>query len=563
MPILKIQPNAISNTESFVFGNVTTTSITANGVNLGTAVAEAFVLANNANKSTTSDTAPANPKVGDSWFDTVTNVLLRYTNDGVSNNWIDISGPQNAGYIFQSYSISSNTTSLNESGSNTSVALTVSTINNADGTTLYWTIGGSTPADFTDNANTGSVSIINNSGTIIRTLAADLTTEDVESFIAQLRTGSTSGPIVAIAPVITVADTSRSPAYKLYTWGRNNFGQLGVNDTTVTRSSPVQVGTDTIWSTISSYYAHTAGIKTDGTLWTWGNNSNNQLGVVDTITRSSPVQVGAGTTWLNVSVGGYHSIAVKTDGTLWSWGFGFFGQTGLNNSDQKNSPTQIGALTTWASVSIIDDSSFAIKTDGTIWSWGRNVYGQLGLNDRVNKSSPVQIGSSADWNKIFAGRTHTIAIKTNGTLWSWGDNSSGNLGLGNTVGRSSPTQVGTDTNWSTIAGGNYFTIATKTNGTIWAWGSNSGGQLGLGNTVGRSSPTQVGTDTNWSNASAGERTGVAVKTNGTLWAWGQNTYGNLGQNNTVDASSPVQVGTDPNWSTVYGTFDTLFAIASS
>jgi hypothetical protein len=83
MPILKIQPNAISNTESFVFGNVTTTSITANGVNLGTAVAEAFVLANNANKTTTSDTAPANPKVGDSWFDTVTGVILRYTYDGV------------------------------------------------------------------------------------------------------------------------------------------------------------------------------------------------------------------------------------------------------------------------------------------------------------------------------------------------------------------------------------------------------------------------------------------------------------------------------------------------
>jgi hypothetical protein len=109
MPILKIQPDAISNTESFVFGNVTTTSITANGVNLGTAVAEAFVLANNAAKSTTSDTAPANPKVGDSWFDTVTNVLLRYTNDGVSNNWIDISGPQNIGYIYQSYSITPNT----------------------------------------------------------------------------------------------------------------------------------------------------------------------------------------------------------------------------------------------------------------------------------------------------------------------------------------------------------------------------------------------------------------------------------------------------------------------
>ena len=189
---------------------ITSNTITANGVDLGTAVASAFLLANNASKTTTSDTAPLNPNVGDTWFDTITSITFRYTNDGVSNNWIDITGPQNAGYIFQSYSLSSNTTSLNET-TNTSVLLTVNTVNIADNTALYWTISGSTPADFTDNANTGSVSIINNSATIIRTLVADLTDENAESFVAQLRTGSTSGPIVAIAPVITVADTSQAP----------------------------------------------------------------------------------------------------------------------------------------------------------------------------------------------------------------------------------------------------------------------------------------------------------------------------------------------------------------
>jgi hypothetical protein len=90
MPILKILPDAISNTASYVFGNVTTTSITANGVNLGTAVAEAFVLANTASRTTTSNTAPSSPNVGDMWFDTITSITFRYTNDGVSNNWIDI-----------------------------------------------------------------------------------------------------------------------------------------------------------------------------------------------------------------------------------------------------------------------------------------------------------------------------------------------------------------------------------------------------------------------------------------------------------------------------------------
>jgi hypothetical protein len=216
MPILKIQPDAISNTESYVFGNVTTTSITANGVNLGTAVAEAFVLANNAAKSTTSDTAPANPNVGDTWFDTVTNVLLRYTNDGVSNNWIDVSGPTNAGYIYQSYALTPNTSTINETTGNT-VIYTVTTTNTTDNTVLYWTNSGTTTAaDFSDSVSNGSVTITNNSGTITRRLFADATTEGSETIVLSLRTGSNTGPVVAISPTVTIGDTSQSPvAYSL------------------------------------------------------------------------------------------------------------------------------------------------------------------------------------------------------------------------------------------------------------------------------------------------------------------------------------------------------------
>jgi hypothetical protein len=211
MPILKILPDAISNTSSYVFGNVTTTSITANGVNLGTAVAQAFLLANNAAKSTTSDTAPANPNVGDIWFDTITSITFRYNNDGVSNNWIDISGPQNAGYIYQSYSITPNTTSINETTGNT-VIYTVATTNTADNTTLYWTNSGTTvAADFSDSVSNGSVTIINNSGTVTRSLVGDLTTEGSETIILSLRTGSNTGPVVAVASSVTVGDTSTTP----------------------------------------------------------------------------------------------------------------------------------------------------------------------------------------------------------------------------------------------------------------------------------------------------------------------------------------------------------------
>jgi len=189
----------------------TANTITANGVDLGTAVASAFLLANNASKTTTSNTAPLNPNVGDMWFDTITSITFRYTNDGVSNNWIDITGPQNAGFIYQSYSLTPNTTSINETTGNT-VIYTIASTNTADNTVLYWTNSGTTvAADFRDGISNGSVTIINNSATITRSLVGDLTTEGSETIILNLRTGSNTGTVVAVSPTVTIGDTSITP----------------------------------------------------------------------------------------------------------------------------------------------------------------------------------------------------------------------------------------------------------------------------------------------------------------------------------------------------------------
>ena len=198
-------------TGNLIVNAITANTITANGTNLGLAVAQAFTLANTANKSTTSNTAPINPNVGDTWFDTVTGVILRYTYDGVSNYWIDVSGPTNSGYIYQSYALTPNTSTINETTGNT-VIYTVATTNTADNTVLYWTNSGTTvAADFSDSVSNGSVTITNNSATITRRLSADATTETSETIILSLRTGSNTGPVVAISPTVTVEDTSQTP----------------------------------------------------------------------------------------------------------------------------------------------------------------------------------------------------------------------------------------------------------------------------------------------------------------------------------------------------------------
>jgi alpha-tubulin suppressor-like RCC1 family protein len=289
----------------------------------------------------------------------------------------------------------------------------------------------------------------------------------------------------------------------LWSWGQNNNGQLGLNNTTY-YSSPKQVGALTTWlnAKLACTDNSVMAVKSDGTLWFWGNigSGASGLGVV-TATYSSPKQVGALTNWSNISKSASFTLATKTDGTLWSWGNNPYGQLGIGNITSYSSPKQVGALTNWSNVGAGSVFSVAIKTDGTIWSFGRNNNGQLGLNNTTNYSSPKQVGALTTWTNITTdGYNNAFALRGDGTLWAWGYNNYGSCGQSNTTQYSSPKQVGALTSWSSFTpnfmlyqGANVI----KTNGTLWTWGRNHKGQLGLGNQTYYSSPKQVGALTSW------------------------------------------------------------------
>ena len=93
------------------------------------------------------------------------------------------------------------------------------------------------------------------------------------------------------------------PAYELWIWGNNGYGNLGLGDTT-DRSSPVQVGNESTWTAFSDSIS----IKTDGTLWSWGKNFAGRLGLGDTTNRSSPVQVGSSSNWSIIKYPNYFEI---------------------------------------------------------------------------------------------------------------------------------------------------------------------------------------------------------------------------------------------------------------
>ena len=151
-------------------------------------------------------------------------------------------------------------------------------------------------------------------------------------------------------------------------------GALGQNEGSVYRSSPTQIPGNN-WRRSIALGKESYGIKSDGTLWSWGYNNFGQLGHNNRTNYSSPVQV-PGTTWqfteykfdaMNANDNEDASAgAIKTDGTLWAWGNNETGQLGHNNRTSYSSPVQVPG-TTWSKVSNGEHTIAAIKTNGTLW----------------------------------------------------------------------------------------------------------------------------------------------------------------------------------------------------
>jgi alpha-tubulin suppressor-like RCC1 family protein len=357
----------------------------------------------------------------------------------------------------------------------------------------------------------------------------------------------------------------------LFTWGVGTSGRLGLATTasanTTARSSPTQVGASS-WTSISAGDAHTIAIRSDGILFTWGNNSQHALGTNDSVARSSPTQIGA-SSWTSVSAG-QHVAAIRSDGALFIWGSGTSGKLGLGGTTNRSSPVQIGS-DSWTMVTAstsLGHHTAAIRSDGLLFTWGAGTSGRLGLAtsagaNTFNRSSPTQVGASS-WTSISAGVYSSVGLMSNGLLFSWGLGTNGRLGLGNTNARSSPTQIGSSS-WTLISTSKNFNgtfSAITNNNLLYSWGYNSlTGVLGVSDSINRSAPNQIGGNnrdvqsplqvgnSSWSVVSAGPLNTAGILSNGKLFTWGDNSSGRLGLGDTLSRSSPTQVGSD-NWTTV-------------
>jgi len=344
-----------------------------------------------------------------------------------------------------------------------------------------------------------------------------------------------SMPMVSAGNAYTLALKSDGT---VWSWGSNTQGQLG-DGTTTMRSTPVQVQIPGKVISIAAGHTHAVALKENGTVWSWGSNAFGQLGDGTTTNRSTPGQVQNLNNIIAITAGNGFAVALRNDGIVFALGLG--GQLGNGTTTGSRIPVQVQNISNITAISAGDEHTLAMRSDGTIWAWGRNAGGQLGDGTTTRRLIPVQVQNFNNITAIATGGFYTAVIRNGNSIWTWGLNSSGQLGDGTTTTRLTPVQIQNIGNVNGIFTGSQHTIARSNNSTLRAWGLNSSGQLGDGTITNRLTPVQVQNINSAVSVTGGLRYTVVLRDDGTVWAWGYNLGGQLGDGTTIGRITPVQV----------------------
>ncbi|WPB73142.1 hypothetical protein KYC5002_29270 [Archangium violaceum] len=313
--------------------------------------------------------------------------------------------------------------------------------------------------------------------------------------------------------------------------GLSGYGQLGDDgeNPNSTVLNPLRVSVLSCMKAVSASSNRSMGLRSDGTVWGWGNNLFGQLGIgTQSYGHYTPTQVQNLTNVRDISAGPFHSIALKSDGTVWAWGSGYRGKLGTGTETDTNVPVQASTPVGLVSVSAGGSHSMVLRTDGTVWAWGWNGAGQLGDGTTAQRNFPVQTTGLSGVISISAGDFYSLALKSDGTVWAWGDNGYGQLGDGTTTIRRTPVMVSGLVDIVAVSAGTRHSLALKADGTVWAWGLNDKGQLGDGTGVTRLSPVQVSGFDRGVAVKTGFEHSLAMSADGVVWAWGANAVGQAG-----------------------------------
>ena len=380
---------------------------------------------------------------------------------------------------------------------------------------------------------------------------------------AAVEVQTTTGSLANITDISAGANHSLAvdSSGNLWAWGYNANGQLG-NGTTTNSSKAVQVQTAS--GNLTGIIAAAAGdnfsvaLRNDGTVWTVGLNSNGQLGNGNTTQQTKAVQVlnTAGTAALSnivaIAAGGTHTMALDSSGNVWTWGNNSNGQLGLGTTTQETTAQQVTSISGIGQIAAGASHSLAMPVQGAaVYAWGYNANGQLGNNTNTQENSPITMIGVSNAKTLAAGASHSVILENDGTVWTVGHNYLGELGIGTTVDQHEAVQVPNVSGILAIAARADRTLMYTNVGTILGVGDDFYSGLGDGNIGYQLSPTTVSAFTGVTSVSSADDGyhSLVVKSDGTIWAAGYNNDGQLGNNNLVNSNTFAQVTTSSGYLT--------------
>jgi alpha-tubulin suppressor-like RCC1 family protein/subtilisin family serine protease len=326
-----------------------------------------------------------------------------------------------------------------------------------------------------------------------------------------------------------------------WAWGSNEYGKLG-DGTNTSRYTPIKISDLPKVKAVATGHGHSLALSNDGIVYAWGFGYYGQLGYgFYTYTSSSPLPVQNLKGIVQIAAGYNHSLALKSDGTVWAWGQNEYGELGDGTQIKRQTPVQVNSLSNVVAISAGNYFSVALKSDGTVWAWGYNGNGQLGSGNTNNSLLPIKVKNIANIKAIDAGSAHLLALSNDGKVFGWGHGANGQLGNhGYSHTNVSPVQIVELQDVTQVSAGGYHSIALKNDESVWAFGVNDSGQLGNSNINNYPTPIRVEGITGAKKVNAGSNHSFVVDKDGTLLSFGRNDLGQLGNLTTDYAYKPVQ-----------------------
>lgn len=285
---------------------------------------------------------------------------------------------------------------------------------------------------------------------------------------------------------------------------------------------------------------HTCIIR-DTNVWCSGSNSRGQLGT-GTFSKSIAFAPSLMSNAVQIAAGAYSTCAIKTDATLWCWG-----QLATSLDPLTLPPTVVRTdvstpiqipLSSVKSIAVGANHSCAVLLDRTVWCWGVGNSGQLGDGMKTNSIVPVQARIDSVIS-LDVGLTHTCAVRSTGSVWCWGSNQYHRLGVRTSASKMIPTYV-PKVRATIVATGDAFTCIASTSKRVQCWGRNNYSQIGIASGSSRYTPVSIKVKSPIA-ITAGSEFACALTEANTTWCWGRNRYGQLANGSTIRKASPQKV----------------------